>query len=58
MKLFNIFCKESALENERRKTEKLEEKCSALSDQIEKLKRNLDDTEASRRKLREEIEVK
>ncbi|KAL5264334.1 hypothetical protein ACHWQZ_G005433 [Mnemiopsis leidyi] len=47
---------ETALENERKKSEKLEDKCEVLTDQIERLKTSLEENETSRRKLREELE--
>ncbi|XP_063676193.1 uncharacterized protein LOC134812636 [Bolinopsis microptera] len=47
---------ETALENERKKAEKLEEKCEVLCGQVERLKTSVEEGETSRRKLREELE--
>ena len=48
---------ETALENERKKAEKLDEKCEVLCGQIERLKASVEESDTSRRKLREELEV-
>ena len=52
-----VHWQETALENERKKAEKLEEKCEALTGQIDRLKVSLEENETSRRKIREELEV-
>ena len=52
-----VHWQETALENERKKAEKLEEKCEVLTGQIDRLKVSLEENETSRKKIREELEV-